>query len=190
MSFTPITNEDRLNLAAERLADAFALLGADMENPHFKDTPKRVAKMYQDILTPNEPVSYTLFENEDPNSQMIIVRDINFVSWCSHHFLPFLGKAHVGYIPNKSIVGLSKIARCVVHHSKNPQVQERLVKDIGDELNDKLKPKGLAVLLEAEHTCMSCRGVMSPASVTQTCKLWGEVDKFEFFETLKMKTFI
>lgn len=188
MSIIPIDQENALNLAAEKLKEAFSLLGADTENAHFTGTPLRVAKMYLDIFRTKESFDYTLFDNEDKDSQMVIVKDVNFVSWCSHHLLPFTGKAHIGYIPDKSIVGLSKIARCVNLFSNHPQVQELLVKDIGDALYEALAPKGLAVLLEAEHSCMSCRGVRSPGSVTQTCKLWGNIDKFEFFETLKIKT--
>lgn len=177
-----------LNAAILHLSQAFRCLGADMESEHFKGTPKRVASMYKEIFSDKDNIEYTLFDNSDKQSQMVIVKDIPFTSWCSHHLLPFVGKAHVGYIPSKHIVGLSKIARCVIKNANSPQVQEKLVKDIGDELNKVLKPKGLVVLLEAEHHCMSCRGIHVVGSVTQTCKLWGDIDKFEFFESLKLKT--
>lgn len=168
--------------AVEHLQMAFSLLGANLDDPHFKDTPRRVGKHLKELFTPAEDVSYTLFENDDPASQMVVESNIRFVSWCSHHLLPFEGVAHIGYLPDTHIVGLSKIPRCVQKLAKAPQVQERLTLQILEELVAVLSPRGLAVMLEAEHSCMSTRGVKASGVITTTCKLYGNIDKSEFLE--------
>ena len=112
--------------------------------------------------------------NEQSNDEMVIVKDIPFYSMCEHHLLPFFGKAHIGYIPSDNkIIGLSKLARIVDNFAKKPQVQERLTSDIADFLNDNLQPKGVAVIMEAEHMCMTMRGARAAGSKTQTSALRG-----------------
>lgn len=173
--------------AKEYLHLALAKLGADMNSEHLKDTPGRIAKMWLCLFSQPRDVTITTFENPDEQSQLVIVRDIPFTSWCAHHLLPFVGKAHVGYLPDKKIVGLSKLPRIVKYHANSPQVQEQLTVDIINHINESLQPRGAAVLLEADHTCMSCRGVHVQGTTTQTCKLSGNIDKFEFFQHLSMK---
>ena len=151
-------------------------VGEDPDREGLLETPKRVANMYEEIfagLTENPKQHIKLF-NEQSNDEMVIVKDIPFYSMCEHHLLPFFGMAHIGYIPSDNkIIGLSKLARIVNNFAKKPQVQERLTSDIADFLNDNLQPKGVAVIMEAEHMCMTMRGVKSAGSKTQTSALRG-----------------
>lgn len=164
----------------ERIQNAVReILIAVGENPDREgllETPKRVANMYEEIfagLTENPKQHIKLF-NEQSNDEMVIVKDIPFYSMCEHHLLPFFGKAHIGYIPSDNkIIGLSKLARIVDNFAKKPQVQERLTSDIADFLNDNLQPKGVAVIMEAEHMCMTMRGARAAGSKTQTSALRG-----------------
>lgn len=151
-------------------------VGEDPDREGLLETPKRVANMYEEIfagLTENPKQHIKLF-NEQSNDEMVIVKDIPFYSMCEHHLLPFFGKAHIGYIPSDNkIIGLSKLARIVDNFAKKPQVQERLTSDIADFLNDNLQPKGVAVIMEAEHMCMTMRGARAAGSKTQTSALRG-----------------
>lgn len=151
-------------------------VGEDPDREGLVETPKRVANMYEEIfagLTENPKQHIKLF-NEQSNDEMVIVKDIPFYSMCEHHLLPFFGKAHIGYIPSDNkIIGLSKLARIVDNFAKKPQVQERLTSDIADFLNDNLQPKGVAVIMEAEHMCMTMRGARAAGSKTQTSALRG-----------------
>lgn len=164
----------------ERIQNAVReILIAVGENPDREgllETPKRVANMYEEIfagLTEDPKQNIKLF-NEQSNDEMVIVKDIPFYSMCEHHLLPFFGKAHIGYIPSDNkIIGLSKLARIVDNFAKKPQVQERLTSDIADFLNDNLQPKGVAVIMEAEHMCMTMRGARAAGSKTQTSALRG-----------------
>lgn len=164
----------------ERIQNAVReILIAVGENPDREgllETPKRVANMYEEIfagLTEDLKQHIKLF-NEQSNDEMVIVKDIPFYSMCEHHLLPFFGKAHIGYIPSDNkIIGLSKLARIVDNFAKKPQVQERLTSDIADFLNDNLQPKGVAVIMEAEHMCMTMRGARAAGSKTQTSALRG-----------------
>jgi|SRR3972149_8121136 len=167
------------------------IAGADLTDPHLEETPKRLAKMYLEIFSKKIPVRYTLFPNpsdgKETHSQMILLENISFTSWCSHHLLPFVGIANIAYIPKGYLVGLSKIPYCVDYHANNPQVQERLTEDIGNELWEKISPQGLIVHLVSQHDCVSCRGVRKQNVAMQTCKIWGNIDKNEFFNSLGRK---
>jgi GTP cyclohydrolase I len=158
---------------AERaVADLLIALGQDPTSEHLRDTPRRVAHAYQELLTPR-PFNPTTFANDEGYDELVVARDIPFHSLCQHHLLPFQGVAHVGYIPGERIIGLSKLARVVEHFARRLQVQERLTKQVGDWLTDRLAPKGVGVVLEAEHMCMSLRGVQAAGSRTVTSSLHG-----------------
>jgi GTP cyclohydrolase I len=152
-------------------------IGEDADRGGLKETPSRVARMYREIFAGiGEDASQlvTVVEGAD-HDEMIMVRDIPLFSVCEHHLLPFSGKAHVAYIPNKSeqITGLSKIARVVDLLSKRPQVQERLTTQIAEALDEALSPRGVFVVLEAEHFCMTMRGIKKPGAVTVTSAVRG-----------------
>jgi GTP cyclohydrolase I len=151
-------------------------IGEDPNRPGLKNTPKRVANLYEEIFaglsTPTEEILKPI-EGES-HDEMVLVKDIPFYSICEHHLLPFIGKAHVAYIPSKGkIVGLSKLARAVEIFAKRPQVQERLTSQLADLIMKKLKPKGAMVIVDAEHLCMSMRGVKKPGSRTVTSAVRG-----------------
>lgn len=151
-------------------------VGEDPDREGLLETPKRVANMYEEIFAglTEDPKQHIKLFNEQSNDEMVIVKDIPFYSMCEHHLLPFFGKAHIGYIPSDNkIIGLSKLARIVDNFAKKPQVQERLTSDIADFLNDNLQPRGVAVIMEAEHMCMTMRGARAAGSKTQTSALRG-----------------
>ena len=151
-------------------------VGEDPDREGLLETPKRVANMYEEIFAglTEDPKQHIKLFNEQSNDEMVIVKDIPFYSMCEHHLLPFFGKAHIGYIPSDNkIIGLSKLARIVDNFAKKPQVQERRTSDIADCLNDNLQPKGVAVIMEAEHMCMTMRGARAAGSKTQTSALRG-----------------
>jgi GTP cyclohydrolase I len=127
-----------------------------------------------ELLTP-EPFTATTFPNENDYDELVVVRDVPFHSLCQHHLLPFQGVAHVAYLPGDRIVGISKLARVVEHFARDLQVQERLTKQIADWLDTTLEPRGVGVVLEAEHTCMTLRGIRKPGSRTVTSALHGVV---------------
>lgn len=151
-------------------------IGEDPERAGLKDTPRRVAKMYEEIFaglkTPSEEIlSYIEGESHD---EMVLLKDIPFYSVCEHHLLPFIGKAHVAYVPSGGkIVGLSELVKSVEILAKRPQVQERLTTQLVDLIMDRLKPKGAMVIIDAEHLCMSMRGVKKPGSRTVTSAVRG-----------------
>jgi len=161
--------------AAERAARELLLaLGADLDDPGLRETPRRVAAAYAELLTP-EPFNLTTFPNDEGYDELVVVRDIPFQSLCMHHMLPFHGVAHVAYLPAERIIGLSKLARVVEHYSRDLQVQERLTKQVAACIQDELAPKGVGVVLEAEHLCMSLRGVQKAGAKTVTSALHGLV---------------
>lgn len=161
--------------AAERaVADLLAALGLDAGSPGLLDTPRRVARAYAELLTP-EPFALTTFPNDEGYDELVVVGDIPFTSLCEHHLLPFAGVAHVGYLPGARVVGLSKLARAVEALSRRPQVQERLTCQVADLLQEALDPEGVGVVLEAEHSCMSLRGVRATGATTRTSALRGRV---------------
>ena len=161
--------------AAERAAaDLLVALGADLDTAGLRDTPRRMATAYAELLTP-EPFNLTTFPNDEGYDELVVVREIPFQSLCMHHLLPFQGVAHVAYLPDERILGLSKLARVVELFSRDLQLQERLTTQIAGWLQEQLEPKGVGVVLEAEHLCMSLRGVRKPGTRTVTSALLGMV---------------
>ncbi len=163
-------------------------IGEDPDREGLKETPERIARMWEEF-DKHRQFNFKLFEEFGDYNGMVIVKDIALYSFCEHHLLPFFGKAYVAYIPDRVICGLSKIVRTVRAFSLRPQVQERLTQQIADFLNDQLKPKGVAVVLECEHLCMSMRGAMSPGHITTTSALRGVFEedlktKEEFFKLI------
>ena len=152
------------------------LLGEDPEREGLVKTPERVAKAWQFLTQGYEQNGETIVRSAvftEPYSQMVLVKDIELFSLCEHHMLPFIGKAHVAYIPNGRITGLSKVARVVETYARRLQVQERLTEQIRDCIQDSLKPMGVAVVIEAMHTCMSMRGVQKSNAITTTSAFSG-----------------
>lgn len=155
-------------------------IGEDPEREGLRETPARVGRMYSEIFAgvgkdPSKEIN--VFHNED-NEEMIMVKDIAFYSMCEHHLVPFIGKAHIVYIPKKGrITGLSKLVRVLEAFAKRPQVQERLTSQIADALMKKIQPHGVLVIIEAEHLCMSMRGVKKPGSTTTTSAVRGVLRK-------------
>lgn len=175
----------------ERLEQAVAMmlsaLGEDPERPGLKETPKRVAAMYEELCSGMEEQAADHLKKRFPmeKSEIVLERDIPFYSLCEHHLLPFFGKAHIAYIPDKEVVGLSKLARTVEVFARRLQLQEQMNCQIADAIMEELKPKGVIVLLEAEHLCMTMRGVKKPGSKTTTITSRGvfetEPDKRQLF---------
>jgi GTP cyclohydrolase IA len=158
---------------AERaVAELLAALGQDPAAEPLLDTPRRVAASYAELLTP-APFTLTTFPNDEGYDELVLARAIPFASLCQHHLLPFTGLAHVGYLPAERILGLSKLARVVELFARRLQVQERLTTQVADWLQAHLEPKGVGVLLEAEHLCMSLRGVRAAGARTVTSALHG-----------------
>ena len=159
--------------AAQRaVADLLTALGRDPHSAHLADTPRRVANAYAEMLTPRE-FELTTFPNDEGYDELVLAKDIPVQSLCEHHMLPFQGVAHVGYLPGERILGLSKLARVVELFARDLQVQERLTKQVADWLQDHLAPKGVGVVIEAEHQCMSLRGVRAAGSTTVTSAVHG-----------------
>ena len=151
-------------------------IGEDPEREGLVETPSRVANMYAEIFAglSDDPNRHLKIFNEGKNEELVIVRDIPLFSMCEHHLIPFMGKAHIAYVPcDGRIIGLSKLARIVDCFSKRPQLQERLTAQIADFIYDGLKPQGVAVVIEAEHLCMTMRGARAAGSETQTSALRG-----------------
>ena len=169
-----VHGRDTVDLAgAQRaIADLLVALGKDPASEHLADTPRRVAKSYAELLNPRE-FQLTTFPNDEGYDELVLAKRIPFSSLCEHHMLPFHGVAHVGYLPGERILGLSKLARVVELFARDLQVQERLTKQVADWLQEHLAPKGVGVVLEAEHLCMSLRGVQAAGSRTVTSALHG-----------------
>ena len=161
----------RVTSAARELLLA---LGADLEDESMRETPRRMAETYVELLTPR-PFTATTFPNDEGYDELVVARDIPFHSLCEHHLLPFHGVAHIGYLPGERIVGLSKLGRVIDLYARRPQVQERLTTQVARWLTDTLEPRGVGVVLEAEHLCMSLRGVQKPGARTITSALHGVV---------------
>jgi GTP cyclohydrolase I len=172
----PADDRRRIDRAAAQraAADLLTALGADLADEQLRDTPRRMVDAYVELLTP-EPFRPTTFPNEQGYDELVLVRSIPFHSLCMHHLLPFHGVAHVGYLPGRRIVGLSKLARVVELCARDLQVQERLTMQIAGWLQDRLDPRGVGVVLEAEHLCMSLRGVQTFGARTVTSALHGLV---------------
>jgi GTP cyclohydrolase IA len=161
--------------AVERAArELLRALGTDVDDESLSETPRRMADAYAEMLTP-QPFRATTFPNEDGYDQLIVARAIPFHSLCMHHLLPFHGVAHIGYLPGERIIGLSKLGRVVELFARDLQIQERLTTQIACWLQRELEPKGVGVVLEAEHLCMSLRGVQKLGAKTVTSALHGAV---------------
>ena len=160
---------------AERaVADLLAALGQDPTSGELADTPRRVAATYAELLTP-APFTATTFPNDEGYDELVLAKAIPFSSLCQHHLLPFTGVAHVGYLPANRILGLSKLARVVELFARRLQLQERLTTQVADWLQAQLAPKGVGVVLEAEHLCMTLRGVRATGTRTVTSALHGRL---------------
>lgn len=172
--------------AAQRAAgDFLAALGIDLDGEGLRETPTRMARAYAELFDAR-PLRLTTFPNDEGYDEMVLARAIPFRTVCEHHLLPFAGVAHVGYLPGERILGLSKLARLVEHFAARPQTQERLTRQVADCLAVRLAPRGVGVVLEAEHTCMTLRGVRALGSTTVTSALLGTLrtdarSRAEFF---------
>jgi GTP cyclohydrolase I len=160
--------------AQEAAADLLTALGLDLTDEHLADTPRRMAQALIELTTPSE-FELTTFPNDEGYDELVLVQDIPVQSLCEHHMLPFVGVAHVGYLPGARILGLSKFARMVDLHARQPQTQERLTTRIADHLERSLDPQGVGVVIEAEHTCMSLRGARAAGTRTVTSALFGQL---------------
>jgi len=161
--------------AAQRAAaDLLTALGADVGSEHLRETPRRVATAYAELLSPVS-FSATTFPNDEGYDELILVRDVPFQSLCAHHLLPFHGVAHIAYLPGERIIGLSKLGRVVDLFARDLQVQERLTTQVADWIEERLEPRGVGVIVQAEHLCMSLRGVQKPGALTVTSALRGTV---------------
>jgi GTP cyclohydrolase IA len=165
---------ERINLPAaeQAVADLLVALGKDPTSEHLVDTPRRVARSFAELLTPRE-FDLTTFPNDEGYDELVLAKSIPVQSLCEHHLLPFHGTAHIGYLPGERILGLSKLARVVDLFARDLQVQERLTQQVADRLQEHLAPKGVGVVIEAEHLCMSLRGVRATGSRTVTSALHG-----------------
>jgi GTP cyclohydrolase I len=181
--------------AADAVRTLIRWAGDDPDREGLKDTPRRVLKSYSEFFAgyQSDPKSTlnTTFEEVAGYDEMIVLRDIVFSSHCEHHMVPFSGHVHIAYLPTHSVVGLSKLARLVDVYAKRLQIQEKFTAQIAAALNDILKPKGVAVVVEATHMCMTMRGVRKPGSIMQTSKLLGLFrsdarTRQEFFSLLKV----
>jgi GTP cyclohydrolase I len=170
-SAPPAPDVARASAAARELLLA---LGADLESESLRETPRRMAAALAELLTP-EAFEATTFPNDGGYDEMVVARSIPFHSLCEHHLLPFHGVAHVGYLPGERIIGLSKLGRVVELFARRLQVQERMTVQIADWLAEQIDPKGIGVVLEAEHLCMALRGVHKPGTRTVTSALQGLV---------------
>jgi GTP cyclohydrolase I len=163
-----------VDLVAAELAaaDLLAALGIDLDRDGLRETPGRMARAYAELFEA-KPFQLTTFPNDEGYDELVLARGIPFRTVCEHHLLPFAGVAHVGYLPNDRILGLSKLARVVEHFAARPQTQERLTRQIADHLEVNLRPRGVGVVLDAEHTCMTLRGVRAIGATTLTSALLG-----------------
>jgi GTP cyclohydrolase I len=165
-------DQERIQAAVREILFA---VGEDPDREGLRETPERVARMYAEMFSgvrkdPREPLQKTFTQKYD---EMVLVKDIGFESICEHHLLPFIGKAHIAYLPNGKIVGLSKLARVVEVLARRPQVQERMTEQLADLVMAELDARGVAVILEASHTCMTIRGIRKPNSICTTSAMRG-----------------
>ncbi|MES2730694.1 MAG: GTP cyclohydrolase I FolE [Bacteroidota bacterium] len=185
----------KIELIEKNFREIMHILGLDLTDDSLKGTPHRVAKMYvQEIfsgLNPKNKPKIALFENKYKYNEMLVEKDITFYSNCEHHFVPIIGKAHVAYISNGKVIGLSKINRVVQYFARRPQVQERLTVQIANELKEMLQTEDIAIVIDAKHLCVSSRGVNDVNSATVTCHYSGKFQedsvKTEFLKYLELK---
>jgi GTP cyclohydrolase I len=178
--------------AEEAARDLLLALGVDLEDESLRETPRRMAAMYAELLTP-APFTATTFPNDGGYDELVVATGIPFHSLCEHHLLPFVGVAHVGYLPGERIVGLSKLARVVEHFARRLQVQERLTSQIAETIREKIAPLGVAVVVEATHLCMAMRGVEKQNSFAVTSSMLGAFrsnarTRMEFLELIKLRS--
>ena len=189
------SEEDKMVIIEEHFRAIMETLGLDLTDDSLKGTPKRVAKMYvKEIFSGLDPANkpkVALFENKYQYNQMLVEKDITFYSNCEHHFVPIFGKAHVAYISNGKVIGLSKLNRIVQYFAKRPQVQERMTMQIARELQKILQTDNVAVIIDAKHLCVSSRGVQDNNSATVTSFYGGKFEKEatrqELFKYIEMK---
>jgi GTP cyclohydrolase I len=169
----PKINKPKIEKAIRTILEA---IGENPNREGLKLTPARVARMYEEIFGQgdHDPAAALRTTFDEAHHEIVLVKDIPFYSMCEHHLLPFFGKAHVAYIPDGKIVGISKLARVVEAFARRPQVQERMTSQIADMIDDKLRPKGVAVIVEAIHTCMTMRGVKKPGASVVTSAMRGD----------------
>ncbi|HVS14643.1 MAG TPA: GTP cyclohydrolase I FolE [Thermoanaerobaculia bacterium] len=168
--------QERVDRIAGRVRALLEELGLDLSEPNLTDTHTRVARMYLEMfrgLEEGARPQVTVFPNDEGYSSMVMEKDIPFYSMCSHHLVPFYGHAHIGYVPNDRIVGLSKLARIVEFYAKRPQLQERLTEQVVTFLQEELEPQGAMVVMHARHLCVEMRGVKKPGAVTITSAIRG-----------------
>lgn len=173
-----LTDEEKISLIEDRFREIMDVLGLDLTDDSLRGTPHRVAKMYvQEIfygLNPANKPRVSVFDNKFKYAEMLVEKNINLNSTCEHHFLPIVGKAHVAYISNGEVIGLSKINRIVDYFARRPQVQERLTVQIANELKQVLNTEDIAVIIDAKHMCVSCRGIQDESSSTLTAEYSGK----------------
>tara|TARA_B100000959_G_C14855045_1_gene571780 strand:- start:303 stop:968 length:666 start_codon:yes stop_codon:yes gene_type:complete len=184
-----ITDEEKINKIEHYFKKIMHTLGLDLLDDNLKNSPRRVAKMYVNELfsglkPDNKPVT-TLFENSYEYGKMLIEKNISFYSNCEHHFLPIVGKAHIGYISSGNVIGLSKLHRIVNYYAKRPQVQERMTVQIFTELKRALNTEDVAVILDASHLCVSSRGIKDSTSTTVTFEAGGKFKEEKFWKEFK-----
>lgn len=172
-----LTDEEKIAGITEHFREIMHLLGLDLTDDSLAGTPRRVAKMYVQEwfrgLSPEHRPEVRLFDNRYQYQQMLVERDITLFSCCEHHFVPIIGKAHIAYLPGEHVVGLSKLNRVVQYYARRPQVQERLTRQIAEELKQTLHTDNVAVLIEADHLCVMSRGVNDTSSSTITAEYSG-----------------
>ena len=192
---TALSEEDKIERIGKLFGMIMQTLGLDLSDESLRDTPRRVAKMFVGELfsgldEKNKPV-IRLFENKYGYRQMLVEKDITLYSTCEHHFVPIIGKVHVGYIPRGGLIGLSKINRLVQYHARRPQVQERLTVQIAEGLSEALQHNDVAVMIEADHLCVKARGIEDTGSSTVTSHFSGhfgnEVLRREFLTAIRTK---
>ncbi len=179
-----LSDDEKIDIIQNHFNQIMETLGLDMTDDSLSGTPRRVAKMYVKEmfwgLNPDNKPQASHFKNKFKYSEMLIEKDINFYTNCEHHFVPFFGKAHVAYIPNGKVIGLSKLNRIVEYFAKRPQVQERMTMQIVNELKNILKTDNVAVIINAKHLCVASRGIKDDSSHTTTAEYCG---KFQDNET-------
>jgi len=191
-----LTDAEKIHTIEKHFRSIMEIMGLDLNDDSLKGTPKRVAKMYiKEIfsgLNPANKPNVALFENKYKYNEMLVEKNISFYSNCEHHFVPIIGKAHVAYISNGKVIGLSKLNRLVQFYAKRPQVQERLTMQIGTDLQKVLGTEDVAIVIDAKHLCVASRGVEDDTSSTITAFYGGkfkeEKTKNEFLKYLELKT--
>ena len=191
-----LTDSEKIEIIEKRVADILYTLGMDMTDDSLKGTPKRVAKMYVNEifsgLNPKNKPKASTFDNKYKYGEILVEKNITLYSTCEHHLLPIVGKAHIAYISNGNVVGLSKMNRIVQYYAQRPQVQERLTIQIVRELQEVLNTKDVACVIDAKHLCVNQRGIKDIASSTVTCEFGGvfknQDKKLEFLDYIKLPT--